>query len=379
MATNKAEILGLDTQPKETSVRSEDPKQLLDEILENSLQALKVEQMLSSEAAKMAIGVYSDEVIYNIPRRSSIGKEDWGILCDKIPGGCPNRRNKEKHVHTIGVGINGAIKIMNTYGGMDIEPSEPEIKEITLLENGKLITKAYWTTKVVGINKKTDTKLSLPFMQPTMKKTGDYYQFDEFGMQICVSKGLRNLILKLIPENIQQKWIKEYMEASTSATEKLEDKPKADATKENKPTGDVPNGDSELTVDSAIEHINGIGSITHLSNWYNKNATWVNKLKSEDKKKVVEVFNAKKDALSIPPANAPAGNGKTDVPELATTAQYEAIRELAQELGYDPDQLDAISQSLVGTNDIPGMRVEQANMILIELQKTKENRQSQVE
>lgn len=294
MAINKAEILGLDMQNKET--KKED-KVTLDEIIESSMQAFKVEQMLSSEAAKMAIGAYDDEVLYNIPRRSSIGKEDWGILCEKIPGGCINRRNKEKHVHTIGVGINGAIKIMNAYGGLEIEPSDPEMKELTFLENGKLVTKAYWGTKVMGINKKTDTKLTLPFMHPVMKKTGDYYQFDEYGMQICVSKGLRNLILKLIPENIQQKWIKEYMEAPVEKPKnKPQDNPKE---KNNNPSGNKPeNGDAELTVESAIEYINAIEVLTHLTNWYNKNANWVNKLKSEDKKKVVDVFNAKKDAFS---------------------------------------------------------------------------------
>ncbi len=332
MATTKAEIEGLQLKEKPKETKDEE-KLSLDEILENTMQAFKVEQMLSSEAAKMAIGAYDDEVIYNIPRRSSIGKEDWGILCDKIPGGCIYRKNKEKHVHTIGVGINGAIKIMNAYGGLEIEPSDPEMKELTFLENGKLVTKAYWGTKVLGINKKTDTKLTLPYMHPVMKKTGDYYQFDEYGMQVCVSKGLRNLILKLVPENIQQKWIKEYMEAPTETKDKPKDKPKEKP--DDKPSDNKPpeNGTAELTVESAIAHINAIEALVHLTNWYNKNANWVNKLKSEDKKKVVDIFNAKKDQLS-----KPSGKTGNETP-MATSDQYNSMQALAQELGYDPDQI----------------------------------------
>jgi len=378
----KAEILGLET--KETKETKEDKIMTLDELIDSTKEAHLIELELSKEATRLAMGESSDEYIYNIPRETKdYGKEDCGIMCDKMPRGyCKYRAEKQKHIHTLGVNINGALVIMNAYMGLDIEPSDPEIKEFTMLENGKLITKAYWYVNVKGVNKKTEVKLSLPFMQPTMKKSGNYYTYDEYGSQIAVSKAVRNLILKIVPGNFQQNWIREYMENPAEKKNKPKDNPKdkpGTSTGKEDPLNPIENGNTELTIESAIEKINAIDALPHLSNWYNKHANWVNKLKSEDKHKVVDVFNKKKDQLSVPLKDSPPSNRNTELPELATTTQYEAIRDLAQELGYSPDQLDEICKTLVGNDDIPGMTTTQANIVLIELQKTKKNRQSSIE
>lgn len=368
----KAEIEGLKMEPKENK---EEKELTLDEIIENTKESHLIELELSKEATRLAMGESSDEYIYNIPRETKdYGKEDWGIMCDKMPRGyCKCRADKKTHVHTLGVNISGALVIMNAYMGLDIEPSDPEIKEFTMLDNGKLITRSYWYVNVKGKNKKTEITLTLPFMQPTMKKSGNYYNFDEHGPQITVSKAIRNLILKIVPGDFQRNWIKDYMEGP----EKPKDKPK-DKTKdkpEDKPSGNKPseNGTTELTIDSAIELINAIDNVPHLSNWYNKNANWFGKLKTEERKKITDCFNAKKDQLSNP-----SGGKDNEVP-MATSDQYNTMQALAQELSYDPEQFNAICISLVGTDDVPGMTFEQAGEILTALKQTKEQRKSQAE
>lgn len=345
----KAVIEGLKSETKET-----EKTETLDEILEHTRESHIIELELSKEATRLALGESSDEYIYNIPRQAEYGQIDCGPMCDKMPRGyCKYRADKAKHVHTLGININGAMVIMNAYMGLEIIPSDPEIKEYTIMENGKLVTKSYWYVSVKGVNSKTETKLTLPFMQPTLKKSGNYYNFDEYGPQIAISKAIRNIVLKLVPGNFQQSWIKDYMEGT-----KPKDKPKEKIT--DKPSDNA----GEMSVESAIEHLNSIESITYLSNWYNKNSNWINKLKTEDKRKVVDTFNAKKDQLSKPPEDK----------AMATVEQYESIKALAEKLGYSPDDLDTLCQSMIGSTDIPGMSAENAGLVLAELQKTIEQR-----
>ena len=365
MAVNKAEIEGLTTtKTKETDTE----KVSLDEILENTKQAYMVDLTLSQEAARMALGEYADEYIYNVPRASNQGKEDWGALCDKMPNGyCYYRANKIKHVHTVGVNINGAIAIMNAYMGLSIKPSDPIIKEFTILQDGKLINKSYWSTIVHITNKKTETELDLPFLQDVMQKTGNGYIFNEYGSQICVSKGMRNAILKVVPENFQKTWIEEYKGngKEQKATNKKE-KPKDAET-------DKPNANNaEMTAEFAIGHINGIDNISHLINWYNKNSAWMNKLKAEDKTSVIDAYNAKHDILAATNAN------KNDQPNdeaantdfnPATKPQYDTIMKLSEKKGYDREQLDAACTAITGVEDVADMSFEQASLVIAELQK----------
>jgi len=341
----KATIEGLKTETKDT-----EKTETLDEILEHTRESHIIELELSKEATRLALGESSDEYIYNIPRQAEYGQIDCGPMCDKMPRGyCKYRADKAKHVHTLGITINGAMVIMNAYMGLEIIPSDPEIKEYTIMENGKLVTKSYWYVSVKGINSKTETKLTLPFMQPVLKKSGNYYNFDEYGPQIAISKAIRNIVLKIVPGNFQQSWIKDYVEGT-----KPKDKPK------DKPSDKQSDNVGEMSVDSAIEHLQSIESITHLSNWYNKNSNWINKLKTDEKKKVVETFNAKKDQLSKPPEEI----------QMATTEQYNKIKSLAEQLGYSPDDLDILTKNLTGSSDIPGMSAENAELIFVELQKT---------
>jgi hypothetical protein len=369
MATTKAEIEGLKTATKEQVTETD--KVSLDEILENTKQAYMVDLTLSQEAAKMALGEYTDEYIYNVPRASNQGKEDWGALCDKMPNGyCYYRTNKIKHIHTVGVNINGAIAIMNAYMGLSIKPSDPVIKEFTILQDGKLINKSYWSTIVHITNKKTETELDLPFLQDVMQKTGNGYMFNEYGSQICVSKGMRNAILKVVPENFQKTWIEEYKgngkQEKTGKKEKPTNKP--DDAETDKPGGNS----TEMTAESAIEHINEIDNISHLINWYNKNSAWMNKLKADEKTSVIDAYNAKHDILAATNANKnnqPNDEASNADFNPATKPQYDTIMKLSEKKGYDREQLDAACKVITGIEDVADMSFEQASLVIAELQK----------
>ncbi len=373
----KAEIEGLSipTTPKETEKETE--KFTFDEILENTRQAYMVDLALSQESARMALGEFSDEYIYNLPRSSPSGKEDWGSLCDKMPNGyCYYRDKKIKHVHILGVNINGAIAIMNAYMGLSISASDPVFKEDTLLINGKLITKAYWTTTVNISNKKTDTELDLPFSQDIMQKAGDGYQYNEYGKQICISKGIRNAILKVVPEDFQKRWIEEYKNNGKQAS-----KPNPQGNKKDKPSDkpeDKPTQptNDELTPDSAIAHFKEIDNISHLSNWYNKNSAWLNSLKPEEKSKVINAFNAKNAELvnssdianGGDQSNAGKDNGGNEV-KPATVGQNEAIKSLAKTKGYDEESLKAMMLTIVSKDDVGDMTFDEAALVISNLQK----------
>lgn len=353
----KAEIEGLKSETEEAKVVD------LEEVLENTRQAYMVDLALSQEAAKMALGEYSDEYIYNLPRASNSGKEDWGILCDKMPGGyCYYRAKNIKHVHTVGVNINGAIAIMNAYMGLSIKPSEPVIKEFTIMQNGKLVSKAYWSTIVHISNKKTETELELPFLQDVMQKAGDGYIYNEYGSQICVSKGMRNAILKVVPENFQKAWIEEYKGNKAQTTPAKKDKPaeKPKATeKESEPN-------ETKTADSVIAHINEIDNIKHLENWYAKNSVWLNSQKAEDKAKIVNVYNQKQAELDKPNE---ANNGNNGTFNPATKGQYDTIQKLAEKKGYNKEQMESMCLTIVGIDDVADMSFEQAAQVISDLQK----------
>jgi hypothetical protein len=355
----KAEIEGLKTETKET----EGTKDItLEEVLENTKQAYMVDLALSQEAAKMALGEYSDEYIYNLPRASSLGKEDWGILCDKMPGGyCYYRDKKIKHVHTVGVNINGAIAIMNAYMGLSIKPSEPVIKEFTIMQNGKLVNKAYWSTIVHITNKKTETELDLPFLQDIMQKAGDGYIYNEYGSQICVSKGMRNAILKVVPENFQKSWIEEYKNGKTQTKPNEKNKPFE------KPKGTVEESKNEITPDSVIKHILEIDNTKHLENWYAKNSIWLNSQKPEDKAKIVGAYNQKQAELNKP-SDSNNGSDNTGF-NPATKAQYDTLQKLSEKKGYNKEQMEAMCLTITGIDDVADMSFEQAGQVIAELQK----------
>jgi hypothetical protein len=211
----------------------------------------------------------------------------------------------------------------------------------------------------------------LPFLQDIMQKIGNGYQYNEYGSQICISKGMRNAILKVVPENFQKAWIEEYKNSGKQAS-----KPNPQANKKDKPVEkpedkpnqpEQPSDNNELTPDSAIAHFKEIDNTPHLSNWYNKNSAWLNSLKPEEKAKVISAFNARNAEL-VDSSDSNDGDAQNSE-EPATIGQDKAIKAIAKGKGYDDVALKAMMKTLTGKDDVGDMTFGEAKSVIENLQK----------
>ncbi len=189
------------TKAKYETETVESETNLLDEMIENQKQQTLVDIQLSNEAGKEIAGLYDPTGIYNIPRKSESGELDWGGLCDVIK--C-TYKGKDKHIHTVGVGIAGARRAMTLYGNLEIIPDEPHLVDG---EDGKL-----WSCTVKGIDHHNKNTVKLTYMQSASIKTKEGKIFkNENTPMVVQSKAIRNVILFLVPGSVQQKWIENYI------------------------------------------------------------------------------------------------------------------------------------------------------------------------
>lgn len=360
----KAEILGLKTQEDEEKVDT----RTLDEMIENTEKhSHAIEVALSQEAARIAGGQYDMDFVYNIPRWSPGGKSDWGILCEKMPSGCTLKGTP--HVHTLGINITGALEIMNTYMGLDVEVSEPKIETFTFLDKGKAMSKAYWTTSVKIFNNKTDTKLNVPYQAPVMMATGQGEKYNEYGSLICATKGLRKAILMSVPTNLQKEWIDAYKGISQKA------KPTANTTTKKAPAEEK-KPEPELTPAEAMSHITTITNSIHLTNWFTKYNAWFSTLKAEDRERVLAVFNAKQEELSKQGVTEETKDEPADQPQvkpedkiLLTGSQLDAITKIAKSKDMTAEFIKEMIGQMFGVDKVSELSKEQATKLIGELQK----------
>lgn len=155
---------------------------------------------LSNEIVGTLRGHFSENLIYNIPRRSSSGRTEHRE-CERMKGGCPYKG--QKHIHIVGVGYQGALTAMRAYGRMVAKVEDiPEI-----VEQGD---KLYWAAYGETIDRHTGNELGRWYMEPVMRKAGNKFIENEFGASIAQSKALRNVILALIPAKLMEGWIEDY-------------------------------------------------------------------------------------------------------------------------------------------------------------------------
>lgn len=386
MGSNKAEIAGLNVENREDI----DLEAVFEETKQARLDAQEIEFALSQEAVKIATGTFSDDVIYNKPVRTSnekLGKLDWGQACNKI--GC-QYKGKDVHVHILGIGITGAYRLATAYGDIDIEAlSPPEIKDLMFIEGGQPVLRSVWQSMVKVTNRKTNSSLELPYQVPVMSQNKSgwdkknnkpiySYEFNDYGFQICYSKNVRNAILAVIPENVRQKWIEEYLE-EPKVDPKTEKKatPKAEKPAEEKPKEQAPppqeektpvEPQGEMTVDGAIAHIQTIESRKHLENWYRKYSAWISKQGTKDKANVLLAYNQKNESFDIPQDNTGEDTGNDDGFNPATVAQSNAIKNLAKAKGITDEALAKLCLDTVGVDDVADMSLEQASEVITKLQ-----------
>ena len=205
--------------PKVKGVTLNDNDSTLDDLLDkvdvdgNVFNLIDVK--LSNEITAVMRGHYAEEVIYNYPRSGS-GRKTWAE-CDLMKVPCPFK-GKVDHVHIVGVGYQGALTAMRSYGQLQSHIADrPEI-----VEEGDTL---YWAAKATVTDGHTGNSMTRWYMEPVLRKTKRGYVENEFGSSIAQSKALRNCILALIPHDLMKAWIDDYRSGkrpfSAETTEKM--------------------------------------------------------------------------------------------------------------------------------------------------------------
>jgi hypothetical protein len=200
MAIDKAEVSGAEVTEQDKSKLDLILEKMEADQAESGAQFRLIDVELSSEIVGTLRGHFSENLIYNIPRRSSSGKTEHRE-CERMKGGCPYKG--QKHIHIVGVGYQGALTAMRAYGRMAVKVEDiPD-----MVEQGN---KLYWAAYGDAIDRHTGNELGRWYLEPVMRKAGGRYIENEFGASIAQSKALRNVILALIPAKLMEGWIEDY-------------------------------------------------------------------------------------------------------------------------------------------------------------------------
>ena len=210
MGNVEAKIMGKAEAAKVKGIKTnEEEKQVLDQILEKvDTEALEQAQVfriidagLTKEIREMMQGHYSQEYIYNYPRKSETGRKTWKE-CDLMRGGCPYK-GKVEHIHIVGVGIQGAMAAMRSYGEMDAEV----VEKPRVVEEGGV---NYWAACATAVDHHTGNKLTRWYHEPLLYSTRQGSREKDAGDGIAQSKALRNVVLPLMPSDLMNEWLERY-------------------------------------------------------------------------------------------------------------------------------------------------------------------------
>lgn len=163
-----------------------------------------ISEELQAEVISTVRSQFTGSVMYNIPRRSSNGKMSWPA-CDRMPNGYCPYKDTDKHIHIVDVGIHGALVAAGVYGNLEFGSEDaPTIRE----EGDKL----YWVVEVFCNDLVRGNRIKRWEFEPVMKRdrSGGFYE-DEFAMKTVQSKGIRNMILAIIPPQLRELWKQDYL------------------------------------------------------------------------------------------------------------------------------------------------------------------------
>ncbi len=160
-----------------------------------------LDKHVTDEITNRLSGHFDQELIYNTPRRTASGKLSHPE-CDLMPYGC-SYKGKDKHIHIVGIGYQGALQAMRAYGGIEATvPNMPEVVD----QGGKLV----WAAYAEAVDMHTGVKLGRWYFQDYEMKSKGGRMENPFGASIAESKALRNVILALLPKDLLQIWKEDY-------------------------------------------------------------------------------------------------------------------------------------------------------------------------
>lgn len=161
-----------------------------------------ISETLQAEVIDTVRSQFTGSVIYNIPRRSQTGRTHWPA-CDQMEGGCSY--DGQKHIHIVDVGIHGALVAAGVYGNLDFGVSEMPV----VTEQGN---KLYWVCEVYCHDLIRGNRITRYQFEPMLRKdkSGGFYE-NEFAMQSVQSKGIRGMILAILPPQLRELWKQDYL------------------------------------------------------------------------------------------------------------------------------------------------------------------------
>jgi hypothetical protein len=162
-----------------------------------------VDKQLQAEVLTMVQGMYETSVCYNYPKTTRTGQKSWKA-CKRMPNGYCKYDGKESHIHVVDVGVKGAIIAAQAYGGLTFGPLDrPTVVEIAGIN--------YWVVECQCV----DTVRNLAFnrwqFQEYLQQSGNTYKPLEYGAAIVQSKGIRNVILAIVPPQLRRMWVNDYL------------------------------------------------------------------------------------------------------------------------------------------------------------------------
>lgn len=163
-----------------------------------------MDAQMTSEVLSLVGGLYEPQVIYNYPKRSDKGKKSWKA-CKRMTYGCPYD-GKDNHIHIVDVGIHGARIAAQTYGSLEYGA---EGMPIVVEQGGKF----YWVVEVKCQDMIRNLSVShWQFQDMIIRGGGGSLTEIEHGAAIVQAKGLRKVILSVIPPQLRRVWITDYLE-----------------------------------------------------------------------------------------------------------------------------------------------------------------------
>lgn len=165
-----------------------------------------IDKHMMSEAIAGTSALFQKNVCYNIPRKTKSGLKSMAA-CKRMPNGYCKYEGKDPHMHNVDVGIEGARIAAQAYGGLTYGPlSMPTV----VMMNDK----QYWVVEVECYDEIRNLRVNAWQFQEVVLVWGDTITEIEHGAAIVQAKGLRKVILSVVPPQLRQIWVKNYLDGA---------------------------------------------------------------------------------------------------------------------------------------------------------------------
>lgn len=209
--------MGKTKQPERARIKGveSEEKSKVDEIMEgvDVPEYNIVDKALSEELTGKVGQHFKPSLVYNKPVTTNSGKQTWKEcdLYERDSGRpCPYK-GKKSHKHILGLGIQGSLVAMDSYGMMEADVSDhPKLIE----EAGRFVYVCYAYCR----DGHTGNYYGRWYREPLMMKSGNKFIENDHAFGWVQSKALRNVINALLPAGLVDLWLANYKNGKEGLT-----------------------------------------------------------------------------------------------------------------------------------------------------------------